>query len=70
MATLEWERLKSKGKAAADDPAGHAPGGHIYRSKVPGGWLLAMYDTRSTSDFGSVAFYPDPSHDWDGNSLL
>lgn len=33
----------------------------IYRSKVPGGWLVFFHE--------SVAFYPDAGHAWDGGSL-
>lgn len=32
------------------------------RAKVPGGWLVAIGVT-------GVAFYPDPSHTWNGGSL-
>jgi len=31
------------------------------RAKVPGGWLVALGT--------GVAFYPDPEHAWDGQSL-
>ncbi len=36
-----------------------------YRAKVPGGWLVwtGRYDQ------GGLTFYPDPNHEWDGNSL-
>jgi hypothetical protein len=34
----------------------------IYRSKVPGGWLLA------TRPHDNVTFMPDPQHEWDGGS--
>ena len=37
----------------------------IYRTSVPGGWLLYSGD----SYVGAISFYPDPSHKWDGNSL-
>jgi len=33
----------------------------LLRAKVPGGWLLASS--------GSVGFYPDPEHAWDGRSM-
>jgi hypothetical protein len=32
-------------------------------AKVPGGWLIGSPDT------DSLAFVPDPMHEWDGNSL-
>lgn len=34
----------------------------LSRAKVPGGWLLA-------GNSGSIAYYPDPTHEWDGKSL-
>jgi hypothetical protein len=33
----------------------------LSRAKVPGGWLIAAN--------GSIAFYPDAEHSWDGGSL-
>lgn len=34
----------------------------FWRAKVPGGWLVLCG--------GSLAFYPDADHTWDGNSLV
>ena len=39
-----------------------------YRAKVPGGWFVAVMSPFSNGGAG-VAFYPDPSHQWDGGSL-
>jgi hypothetical protein len=36
----------------------------IMRSKVPKGWLVAEGVGK-----GTIAFVPDPNHEWDGNSL-
>ena len=36
-----------------------------YRAKVPGGWLVAIWWTQSST----TIFYPDPEHRWDGGSL-
>jgi len=33
----------------------------LSRAKVPGGWLLATPQ-------GNIAFYPDPAHEWNGES--
>lgn len=38
--------------------------GDVYRSKVPGGWLILV-----TNNARGVMFYPDPEHNWDGGSL-
>ena len=38
----------------------------VYRTKVPGGWLvLVMHNTNRSG----LTFYPDPEHKWDGASL-
>lgn len=55
-ATVRFEPLKATG----------APFLVIYRSKVPGGWLIgSLGSTRDTA----LSFYPDPDHKWDGNSI-
>ena len=38
--------------------------GDLNRAKVPGGWLLFLYGT-----IPAITFYPDPSHEWKGDSL-
>ncbi len=38
----------------------------VQRSKVLGGWLVWAF--RGCAD-GSIAFFPDPEHKWDGGSL-
>lgn len=45
---LEWEPCRSSHFS-------------VMRSKVPGGWLVALGDA-------AITFYPDPSHQWDGTS--
>jgi hypothetical protein len=40
-------------------------GGELYRSKIPGGWLVFFNGINSES----VTFVPDADHEWDGNSL-
>lgn len=47
----------------------------MQRAKVPGGWLVYVfghgysYRSRSIWGHGGLTFYPDPEHQWDGNSL-
>lgn len=39
----------------------------IYRTKVPGGWLVVI---KGTSGEGvGLTFYPDPNYEWDGSSI-
>ena len=54
---LVWKTLESKGI-----PLGKKS---IKRAKVPGGWLVYI----NTGYGGRIIFMPDPTHEWDGNSL-
>ena len=42
------------------------PRSYAYRARVPGGWLVFT----ATHGWGlsGVAFYPDPTHAWNGSS--
>ncbi len=54
---LSWEQLNSL-------RAGTLKGGwNVYRTKVPGGWLVLVSNVTAT-----LTFYPDPEHKWDGGS--
>ncbi|MCO5166807.1 MAG: hypothetical protein M9894_10635 [Planctomycetes bacterium] len=66
---LKWERLN----VCIEFPPTMAPMAEsqrqellerlaLHRSKVPGGWMVM-------TPRGGLAFYPDPQHTWDGNSL-
>jgi len=37
----------------------------VYRSKIPGGWLIFVKGKEATP----ITFVPDPIHEWDGNSI-
>lgn len=56
---LVWEHLQSS----------RAGGGRfkldweVHRAKVPGGWLVLVIHNTS-----GLTFYPDPEHEWDGES--
>lgn len=50
---LEWQKLKSRHKHVPD----------LYRSPIPGGWLLC-----TGGDYASLVFIPDAHHEWDGDS--
>ena len=51
---MEWQKLESQ------------QGFFVYRSKVPGGWLVWAHWRESA---GSLTFYPDPEYKWDGGSV-
>jgi hypothetical protein len=63
---LKWEFL---GKQEHSDREEGKRGGHIYlsllwRTPVPGGWLLMTLNARSSDPIPMVSFYPDPDHHW------
>jgi hypothetical protein len=58
-----WEELKSERAR----PGFLAVQFTVYRSKVPGGWLVYTQSTFGEGASG-MAFVPDPNHEWDGNS--
>ncbi len=39
----------------------HAP---LWRTQVPGGWLVMTVNGRSTDPQPSLTFLPDPEHQW------
>ena len=42
--------------------------GNFYRSKVPGGWIVAVTPLNDRQSVEMV-FVPDAEHSWDGKSL-
>ena len=60
---LKWERL------AIAEPKHEFSHGTMYRTPVPGGWLVAVFWLTGNVGGPSMGFYPDPDHEWDGNSL-
>ena len=51
-----WEQLQSSGGLLA-----------VLRAKVPGGWLV--YASNGYHHHGGITFYPDPEHQWTGETL-
>lgn len=64
--SLVWEPLSiAHGSAADPASATEFLSISMYRTKVPGGWLLMAKVTHGVS----VSFYPDAQHAWDGRTL-
>lgn len=62
---MNWEYL---GKDALPPGTIFPKTVETWRAKVPGGWLvLTIMDGQVTTH--SMAFYPDPAHEWDGGTL-
>ncbi len=58
-----WEEIESGDRASVTTGLWAAsPLRKLFRTKVPGGWFVL-------SPAGSMIFYPDPKHRWDGYSL-
>ena len=63
---LVWEQLSvAHGSGASPADATEFLSLAMYRTKVPGGWLVMAKVTHGVS----VSFYPDPQHAWDGKTL-
>ena len=57
---LEWMRLLPN-MIKDDEGIEGMPGGPIlYRTKVPGGWLVST----GKGEGSGMAFVPDPNHEW------
>ena len=56
----EWEHIKNKGENIFSPK--------MYRSKVPGGWLITTGITTGFSDV-RLTFMPDPEHEWELKKL-
>ncbi len=52
---LRWERL-----AAFDDEDELSPDVDMWRTEVPGGWIVLA----QAGDGLGTTFYPDPEHKW------
>lgn len=69
MAQLDWEMI---------DEDGGDQGLALYRTRVPGGWLiktdywinLETDDSENRTRGGSVCFYPDPNYQWEGGTFV
>lgn len=63
--TLIWQGINSTSDALLV-----IPNVHIWRAKVPGGWLVTSCNSKASASPGSgLTFVPDPNHEWDGGSL-
>jgi hypothetical protein len=65
-AGMQWEYI---GKQELKSPGKMMWGGYIYqtqmwRTPVPGGWLLMALNSRSNSPDPVISFYPDDEHVW------
>lgn len=71
MPKIIWEKLVS-------EIGGKETNSKIWRSKVPGGWLVRIHSVKEEVGenehfiswaYAGLTFIPDSDHTWDGNSL-
>ena len=65
---MKWEFL-----GVQEMQAGYGGRGHVYaigmwRTPVPGGWLVMSINTRSNDPQPVQSFYPDPEYLWTGKT--
>jgi hypothetical protein len=53
--TLDWDLIDDRDEM------------NIWRTKIPGGWLV--HADRGNESIVSLTFVPDPKHEWNGRSL-
>jgi hypothetical protein len=63
---MNWEYL---GKYALPPGAVFPKTVETWRAKVPGGWLVLTTLPYNSGIAQSTTFYPDPAHEWDGQTL-
>jgi hypothetical protein len=65
---LKLEKLEQDFKFQGGEPVFH-----LYRARIPGGWLVLMQNWKTSWEwaygYGGATFVPDPQHSWDGSSL-
>ena len=61
---LTWEALPSR----REDKNWFNCTWETFRAKVPGGWLVLVMVETHVDASPSLAFYPDPTHQWDGDN--
>jgi hypothetical protein len=61
---LVWELVKSEFGSWVEV----AYGTEIYRSPVPGGWLILSAKKGVSTSISGPNFYPDPDHTWENAS--
>jgi hypothetical protein len=63
--SLEWELVGKQQLWEQGTPGkGYAYAPLLWRTPVPGGWLLMTVNSKSSDPQPMVSFYPDPDHVW------
>ncbi len=59
---MNWEYMGTQ--ELSTTPRGYTYRTNMWRSPVPGGWLLMALNSRSNSPDPVISFYPDAEHEW------
>jgi hypothetical protein len=65
---MQWQFLGKQELHEGRGGKGHVYLTSMWRSHVPGGWLLMTVNARSSDPNPIVSFYPDPDHVWTGET--
>ncbi len=65
---MKWEFLGIQQMRAGFAGNGHVYAMEMWRTPVPGGWLLMSVNSRSRDPQPMQSFYPDPDHLWTGKT--
>lgn len=62
---MQWEFLGVQElQETFERGKGHTYRSALWRSKVPGGWLLMTLNSRTNDPQPVISYYPDPEHAW------
>ncbi|HZT42047.1 MAG TPA: hypothetical protein VFA07_07645 [Chthonomonadaceae bacterium] len=62
---MKWEQVGRQALWETGIPGkGYAYQVWLWRSPVPGGWLLMAVNAKSNGPDPTVSFYPNPEHRW------
>jgi hypothetical protein len=66
---MKWELLGKQELRDSDVPGkGYVYTPLMWRTPVPGGWLLMTVNSKSNDPQPTVSFYPDADHLWTGRT--
>lgn len=65
---MKWEFLGVQELREESARKGHVYTISMWRTPVPGGWLVMSANTRSLDPQPIQSFYPDPDHLWTGKT--
>lgn len=64
---MVWEFLGKQELVSSESPhRGHVYAPLLWRTPVPGGWLLMALNSKTNDPQPTVSFYPDADHVWVG----